>query len=240
MVNNLSERNGATRQNTARNLSATVLRSGIPPETRAQQCRAEYPPTTRVQQCRVAEYRPQPKCNGAAQKTRLQPERNGAARWNTARTQAQRCCAVEYRPQSERNGAARNTATQASSFFPAVIFKFSNCRLDICTLNALHTGFKNHPARAQSTQKCPQKCAFRGPLVPGVRHSKWDDGTSHEFFRSACGGWSVPSQKTHRTSHTKNTKHGTSHGGWSRHVKKTPLSPVKWYPKTALTGGLGL
>ncbi|KAJ7301413.1 hypothetical protein DFH08DRAFT_827533 [Mycena albidolilacea] len=75
---------------------------------------------------------------------------------------------------NERNRAARNTARNL---------------LDICTLKALQTGFKNHPTRAQSTQKCPQKCSFLGPLVPGVQHSKWDHGTSHKFSCSACGGW---------------------------------------------------
>ncbi|KAJ7307853.1 hypothetical protein DFH08DRAFT_823939 [Mycena albidolilacea] len=150
--------------NTARNRRTTVP-CGIPPATRAQPCRTDY----RLQPERNRAVR-----NRAARNSCPQPERNRAAR--------------NSRPQPECNRAAQNSRLQPQ-LFAGKIFKSSNCSLDICTLKALHTGFKNHPARAQSTQKCPQKCSFLGPLVPGVQHSKWDHGTSHKFFRSACGGW---------------------------------------------------
>jgi hypothetical protein len=61
---------------------------------------------------------------------------------------------MEYCPQPERNHAAWNItrnpstnvrwsiATQAINCLPAVIFKFTNYKLSIPTLKALHTGFK--------------------------------------------------------------------------------------------------
>ncbi|KAJ7683733.1 hypothetical protein B0H14DRAFT_2654683, partial [Mycena olivaceomarginata] len=142
---------------TARNRSTTVLRGNRPQPERNRAARSRPQPEHNC----CAEYRNQ---RNRAARNRPQPERNRAAR-NTARNRAQPCCA-EHRPLTERNRAARNIARNPTQ------------PLDICTLKALHTGFKNHPARAQSPRNA-RKMRF-----------SWATGARGSTFK--MGPWDIP------------------------------------------------
>ncbi|KAF8186601.1 hypothetical protein K438DRAFT_1765367 [Mycena galopus ATCC 62051] len=89
-------------------------------------------------------------------------------------------------------------------------------------MKAMNKGYRNHHGQHKSVQKWVCKPAFIIWLVPGVLPSKWDDGTSHAIFRFRFGGWDVPYQKMHGTSHAKN------HNSWD--VPSWMGHPLKKHP----------
>ncbi|KAJ7840089.1 hypothetical protein B0H14DRAFT_2587654 [Mycena olivaceomarginata] len=99
---------------------------------------------------------PQPERNRAARNTRLQPKHYLAV-WNT-------------HLQPERNRAVWNTTCNPSATLPHRIPAHNpsaTVPLDICTLNALHTCFKNHPPEPNPPRNARKNALFLGHWCQG-------------------------------------------------------------------------